>query len=309
MPETGAFGLYGTPPSDLADMSAGAIQFSPLIPGARSLEDQPDGSLSEFVMLAPPGTVERRYAMAQGLRALAPGAPFTVLAPKDKGGARLAKELKAFGCAIEPYSKHHHKICSGYRPEALEGIAQAIEDGAPRFVEDLGLWSQPGIFSWNRTDPGSAALIGQLPPLEGRGADFGCGAGLLAKTILGSPKVTQVILLDIDRRAIEAARRNIDDPRARIEWADVRQPGSLATLCPTALDFIVMNPPFHDGGAEDRALGQAFIAAAAGTLRKGGSLWLTANRHLPYEAVLRDTFSRVTLKVEEHGFKVYEARK
>ncbi len=301
--------VYGTPPSALADVPEGAIQVSPLIPGARSLEDQPDGSLSRFVMLAPPGTVERRYAMAQGLRALAPGAPFTVLAPKDKGGARLAKELKAFGCAFEPNSKHHHKICSGHRPETLEGIQEAIEDGAPRFLDELGLWSQPGIFSWNRLDPGSAALIGQLPPLEGRGADFGCGAGTLAKTILGGPKVTQITLIDIDRRATDAARRNIDDPRARIAWADIRQPGVLAGICPNALDFIVMNPPFHDGGAEDRALGQGFIAVAASVLRKGGTLWLTANRHLPYEAVLRDHFSRVTLRVEEHGFKVYEARK
>ena len=32
------------------------------------------------------------------------------------------------------------------------------------------------------------------------------------------------------------------------------------------LDFVVMNPPFHDGGTEDRSLGEAFIRRAAAVL-------------------------------------------
>ena len=46
------------------------------------------------------------------------------------------------------------------------------------------------------------------------------------------------------------------------------------------LDFVVMNPPFHDGGAEDKALGVAFIEAAARMLARRGACWLVANRHL-----------------------------
>ncbi|WP_304170846.1 methyltransferase, partial [Phenylobacterium aquaticum] len=64
-----------------------------------------------------------------------------------------------------------------------------------------------------------------------------------------------------------------------------------------------------DGGAEDRALGSAFIRAAGAMLGKGGTCWLVANRHLPYEATLNETFAKVTPKVEVGGFKVYEARK
>ena len=75
------------------------------------------------------------------------------------------------------------------------------------------------------------------------------------------------------------------------------------------LDFGVITPPFHDGGGEDRALGQAFIQRAAATLRKDGVLWLVANRHLPYEAVLKDAFARVTSNAEQGGYKVFEARR
>lgn len=299
-----SFGLLGVPHPDLAETPAGAVQFSPLVPGAGVLEEVIPASLTGFVMAAPPGTLERRYALALVLRALASGAPFTVMAPKERGGNRLAKELEAFGCAVEASSRRHQRICVTARPAQLnEAVDEAIAGGAPRRIESLGLYSQPGIFSWDRLDPGSALLLTALPAFTGRGADLGCGIGVLARTVLASPAVTQFALIDIDRRAIAAARRNVEDARATFHWADVRK------LPPQDLEFIVMNPPFHDGGVEDKALGQAFVQRAQQMLRDGGSLWLVANRHLPYEALLAGAFSTVTLRADGNGFKVYEATK
>ena len=304
MHDTKPSGAYGTPPAELAEVPEGAIQFSALIPGSARLEEQPEGSLRELVVLAPPGTVERRYVTALALRALAPGGSLTILAPKDKGGSRIAKELKGFGCEIQEASRRHHRICTTRRPSALIGTDEAIVEGGPRSDAVLGLWTWPGAFSWNRIDPGSALLEQTLPPLSGRGADFGCGIGILARTILASPKVENLALIDIDRRAVEMAARNLDDPRAQVRWADLRGGTDLK-----GLDFVVTNPPFHDGGAEDQSLGQAFIRRAAEALRPGGILWLVANRHLPYEAVLKTLFRRVTPKVEAAGYKIYEALK
>ena len=304
------FGVLGHPPPALVSVPPEARQLSPLAPGAADLAGVPDGTLAGMVMLAAPGTLERRHDLAAMLRALAPGAPFTVLAPKDMGGARLAGELAAFGCAVDESAKRHHRICTGVRPAACTGLQvntldAALAEGAPRRVEALGgLWSQPGIFSWNRLDPGSALLLEALPKLAGRGADLGCGIGVLAHGVLASDKVTALTLIDIDRRAVEAARRNVDDPRARFAWADVREGAGEA-----GLDFVVMNPPFHEAGSETRGLGQAFIRRAAEALRTGGQLWLTANRHLPYEGVLKDLFKSVRPVAEAHGFKVFEARK
>jgi 16S rRNA (guanine1207-N2)-methyltransferase len=298
-------GVYGAPPGELVEPGPGAIQFSPLVPGAEILEDEVDRSLAGMTMLAPPGTVERRYALAQSLRALTPDALLTVLAPKDKGGSRIGKELTAFGCAVTETSRRHHRICTTRRPPDPVGISEALEQGSPRVLEATGLWSQPGVFSWDRIDPGSASLVKHMPQLAGRGADLGCGIGYLSQAVLRSPGVTALDLVDIDRRAVDMARRNVGDLRARFSWADIKA-GAPAL---EKLDFVVMNPPFHDGGIEDKALGQTFVRRAADLLRRGGACWLTANRHLPYEGVMGPLFQRVVPIAEEGGYKIYMAVK
>jgi 16S rRNA (guanine1207-N2)-methyltransferase len=302
---TGRTGVYGTPPAEFLDLPVDAIQFSPLMPGASALELRDKGTLAAMKMLAPPGTLERRYAMALALRAVAPGGSFTALAPKDRGGSRLRKELQAFGCSVEETARRHHRIVVCATPANVTGLDDALANGGPRLVAGLDLWSQPGVFSWDRIDPGSALLMRHLPALSGRGTDFGCGIGVLARAVLASAKVEQITLIDIDQRAIKAAQRNLDDPRARFRWADVADPNpELAEL-----DFVVMNAPFHDAGTEDRALALGFVKRAAEILRNGGVCWLTANRHLPYEAAMKPLFKRVDLKIETGGYKIYEAHK
>jgi 16S rRNA (guanine1207-N2)-methyltransferase len=71
----------------------------------------------------------------------------------------------------------------------------------------------------------------------------------------------------------------------------------------------VTNPPFHQGRADLPELGRAFIVAAADALIAGGRLWLVANRHLPYEAVLNECFKTMRTVTTERGYKVIEAIK
>jgi 16S rRNA (guanine1207-N2)-methyltransferase len=295
--------VYGWPPAALAEGPAGAVQVSPLSPGARALEEIERGSAAAMVVAAPPGTIERRYVLALALRALRSGAELIALGPKEKGGARLRKELEAFGCEVAETSRAHHRICRTVRPETAVGLEAAIAAGGPQRLEGSGLWTQPGVFSWDRPDPGTEELAARLPLLSGRGADLGCGVGALAGRVLASADVEQLELVDIDQRAIEAARRNIEDPRAAFHWADAR------TADLRDLDFVVMNPPFHEHGREDRGLGLAFIRAAHRMLRKGGVLWMVANRRLPYEAELAGLFAAVTPRGEGGGYKVLEALK
>ena len=295
--------LYGRPPA-VFDPPGEAIQTSPLIPGATPLEDIAEGSADAIMIYAPPGVLERRYTLAMALKALRLGGRLDVMAPKDKGGSRLKKDLQAFGAEVGESAKAHHRRCVVIKGDGLTGLDEAVAGGAPRLVPGLDAWSQPGVFAWDRIDQGTALLAKTLPPLKGAGADLGCGYGALATVVLRSAAVTSLGLYDLDRRAIEAARRNVEDPRVTFAQADVR------TL-PTNgdLDFIVTNPPFHDGGAEDKRLGQSFIRQAAAMLGKGGVLWLVANRHLPYEAEINEAFKRVRMAADAGGYKVFEAVK
>ena len=295
--------LYGRPPA-VFDPPGAATQVSPLIPGSTPLEDVAEGSADAIMIYAPPGVLERRYTLALALRALKPGGRLDVMAAKDRGGSRLRKELEGFGLEVGESAKAHHRRCVVIRPETVVGLDAAIEAGAPRLVEGLEAWSQPGVFAWDRIDAGSLLLAQAMPPLKGAGADLGCGYGALATVALTSPAVTALRLIDLDRRAISAAKRNVTDPRASFEWADARTVAAAGDL-----DFVVTNPPFHDGGAEDRRLGQAFIRQAAAMLGKGGVLWLVANRHLPYEAELNAAFKRVRMAADAGGYKVFEAVK
>ncbi|WP_292043252.1 MULTISPECIES: class I SAM-dependent methyltransferase [unclassified Brevundimonas] len=295
--------IYGRPPA-VFDPPQSATQTSPLIPGSQALEAMADGSAEEITVYAPPGAVERRYVLAQALRVLKVGGRLDVMAPKDKGGSRLAKELKSFGLTFSEEAKAHHRRAKLARPEQVEALDEAIKGGAPRIVPGLEAWSQPGIFAWDRIDTGTALLADALPALKGKGIDLGCGYGALATVVLRSTAVTSLRMVDLDRRAIDAAQQNVSDERASFEWADVRTLEADGTL-----DFVVSNPPFHDGGIEDKRLGQKFIRKSAELLKKGGVAWIVANRHLPYEKDLNEVFKRVTMVADQNGFKIFEAVK
>jgi len=118
--------LYGRPPA-VFDPPTTATQTSPLIPGSTALETVAPGSADGAMLYAPPGAVERRYTLALALKALTPSGRLDVMAPKDKGGSRLGKELKAFGLEVIETAKAHHRRCVVIRPETVEGLDAAIE--------------------------------------------------------------------------------------------------------------------------------------------------------------------------------------
>ena len=295
--------VYGAPLAELVDVPADARQCSPLYTQSAALEDCPDSSLDAFFIYAPGGALERKFILAHALRALKPSGELTVMAPVKRGGQRLKSDLETMGCAPSVSSKRHHKIAVCQPPDNLAAVHEMIEDSGPRLHDDLGLWTQPGVFSWDRPDPGSLLLMEALPELTGQGADLGCGLGVLAHRILQSEAVTSLTLVDIDRRAIEMAWRNVGDERIRVDWRDVRE--GLGEL--KDLDFVVMNPPFHDTGEENKSLGKTFIKRASEALKKGGVCWIVANRHLPYEDTLDQHFKSWRKVSDEQGYKVIEA--
>ena len=120
--------------------------------------------------------------------------------------------------------------------------------------------------------------------------------------MLRHPGVEVLHLVEADHAALDCARRNVTDPRARFHWAD-----ATTFRLPEPVNGVVMNPPFHEGRAADPHLGARFIRAAAGLLTGAGRLWMVANRHLPYEAALSELFADVQEIGGDNRFKVITA--
>lgn len=244
---------------------------------------------------------EENFAnIARGWALLASGGRLVCAGANDDGAASLERQTgKALGL-VDSLSKFHSRVFwieRGERgpPDYWQSLARLQPVGDGSFV------SQPGIFSWDHVDDGSALLARYLPAdLTGHVADFGCGWGYLARTVLArSPGVTTIDLIDAEHRALEAARANISDPRARFHWLDLT-----TEMPPSTYDAVVCNPPFHAGRAAEPALGQKVIEAAARALKPGGRFYMVANRGLPYEHLLKASFTSFTTLTDNNKFRV-----
>jgi 16S rRNA (guanine1207-N2)-methyltransferase len=275
----------------------------------------PDERFDLVLALPPRQREERRAMLAQALDHVAADGVL-VAAVGNRDGARSAQDdLAHLAGPVMHLSKYKCRVFwvqpEPARVDADLSLAWQALDALRATVD--GMVARPGLFAWDRIDPASALLAEHLPTgLSGRVSDLGAGAGYLAMQVARRcPKVTHITLYEADARALSAAQANMEAvsrggtraPEVAMHWHDV-----LAGL-PERFDAIVTNPPFHQGHADQPELGRGFIVAAAGALHAGGRLLMVANRHLAYEATLRERFARAHVVVERDGFKVIEARR
>ena len=258
----------------------------------------PEPPYAGAIVCLPRSREAARALIARAAAEVAPGGVVAVDGQKTDGIDTALKDLRGRVDLSESLSKAHGKLASFVAgPELSDWLAR------PHQLE--GFQTLPGIFSADGPDRGSVLLAGALPAkLGGKVADLGAGWGFLAAEILKRPGVKRLDLVEAEGDALDCARVNITDPRTRFHWADA------TTWRPeTLLDVVVMNPPFHTGREADPALGAAFIRAARRMLAPSGELWLVANRHLPYDAVLSESFLEVRDVAGDGGFRVIQAIK
>nr|WP_252733773.1 class I SAM-dependent methyltransferase [Paracoccus marinaquae] len=259
-----------------------------------------EGGFDTALVVLPRAKPEARARIADAAARLAPGAALWIDGQKTDGVDSMLKDLRSLAPIDEVHSKAHGKIFRVTLPEGdwlpTDWAAQAHE-AAPGFV------TRPGVFSADGIDPGSALLARHLPErLPARMVDLGAGWGWLAAQALSHPGVEVMHLVEAGHEALESARENITDPRARFHWADARD-----FALPEPVNGVIMNPPFHEGRRADPKLGAAFIATAARLLTGAGRLWMVANRHLPYETVLAGHFAQVAEIGGDSRYKIIEA--
>jgi 16S rRNA (guanine1207-N2)-methyltransferase len=289
----------------------------PFKPRAAALEnagfqlvDAMDGE-RDLVFLVPERQREQTLAdVARAFEVLKPGGWLVTALHNDWGARRLQQYIESVAGPTVCLTKKHCRVFWLRKPQNLhtETLASWAEAGQLRREIEGHWWSKPGLFSWNHIDTGSQLLVDHLPNnLQGTGADLGGGWGFLtAKALEKNAEISSMHLYEADKIAVEAARRNIGNvkvmARTQCRWHDVTQ-----GVEQRRYDFVIMNPPFHEGRAAEPMLGMKFIAAAALALKPEGELWMVANRTLPYEEVLEEAFGSWEKVIEDQGFKVMHA--
>lgn len=266
-----------------------------------------DGASYDYVFcVIPKQKEEALYRIAQGVKSLKSGGLLVSAAANDAGAKRLEKWFEDAGLKPQSLSKSKCRIVWAHNQNINEAaIDKYIKDGSKQQItlDEKIFTTKPGIFSWNKIDLGSRILMEHIPEnLRGTGADFGCGYGYLSREILERSDIKKLYAIDADYDALECARDNLKDfDQVDYLWADLTE--KQKQVLP--LDWIVMNPPFHQGKETKIDAGQAFIKNAAGSLKKSGVLYMVANAHLPYENLLESLFSGVQKLYEGQGFKVF----
>lgn len=262
-----------------------------------------------ILLLAPKNITETQHNIALAQTVLKSGGLLIAAADNKAGGTRLKKilECAGFKAPLEA-SKNKARVCWAQGAPPSHEAQKWLEDGKAQPVLNGSYISRPGIFGWNKIDKGSELLLQNLPhDVKGKGADYGCGYGYLSKNILEKyRKIKQITAIDADARALECCTENLKSHETvHYIWADL----TAAKPPISNLDFIVMNPPFHEGKKESSEIGKAFIQNAHSALARNGRLFMVANAHLPYEDMLHDIFFKMEKLHEGGGFKIFAATK
>ncbi|NUB44707.1 class I SAM-dependent methyltransferase [Fertoebacter nigrum] len=260
------------------------------------------GPYAAAMVCLPRAKAEARALLAAAAAQVAPGGPVIVDGQKTDGVDAVYKELRALRPVSEALSKAHGRLFTFAAGPDVSG--PGLEDWAAQPTTiDGGFQTLPGVFSADGPDRGSVLLAQALPDrIPGHVVDLGAGWGYLSRAVLARSGVKKLDLVEAEAAALECARLNITDERARFHWADAMQ------FHPArAVDAVVCNPPFHAAREADPAIGMGFVQAAARMLQPGGTLWLVANRHLPYAATLTTLFTEVEEIGGDSAFRVIRA--
>lgn len=229
-----------------------------------------------------------------------------MLCAENQYGARgLESHVRDITDDLSSFSKAKCR-CMSFRSSSVNNpklVEQWRQQSAVSDVPDLGLLSQPGLFSWDQADKGSELLLQFIPAsLRGTGMDLCCGNGFLAHNISRhSPDIQHLHMVDHDQLALTCAESNLADSSMphTCHWLD-----ATTEPLPQSLDWIVCNPPFHQHQQQNVELGQIIIQRACDALKRGGELWIVANRKLPYEHVLTEKLGKVEILGQQQGYKI-----
>jgi 16S rRNA (guanine1207-N2)-methyltransferase len=275
----------------------------------------PDGGYDWAVLRLPKSRDELAMHLHLVGGSLRPGAPLLLYGARDEGIGPAAD-------ALAEVAGYVTTLRIKARCRVLQGLVEAPGDlradyGDWRVTSALRLgpasppvegWvSYPGLFgavalASGEPDPGTALLLSALPrpPAGARILDFGSGTGVIAAGIRADHPDVDLTLMDHDALAVEAGRENV--PRAEHVL------GASLMDAPDGFDWIVSNPPYHQGKGESMAVVDDLVDGATQVLKRKGRLFMVVQRRLKVGERVAGVLRGVEVLAEDGTYQVLGAR-
>lgn len=174
--------------------------------------------------------------------------------------------------------------------------------------EKFRFQTDAGVFSKSEVDFGSRLLIEafQDSTIDGPVLDVGCGYGPIGMTVAKISPQKQVHMVDVNTRAIELAKTNVE--KNDISNVQIYESDGLSAVEASGFSAILTNPPIRAG----KETVFRFYEEAAKKLADGGSLWVVIQKKqgAPSTQVkLEELFGEVKVVDKKKGYFIFEARK
>ncbi|MDQ0352409.1 16S rRNA (guanine1207-N2)-methyltransferase [Alkalibacillus filiformis] len=165
-----------------------------------------------------------------------------------------------------------------------------------------------GVFSKKQIDYGTRVLIDQFesPEIEGDLLDVGCGYGPIGVVLAKSNKNHNVVMIDINERAVNLANQNIEKNGVTNATAYVSD--GLSGVKQKGFAAIVTNPPFRAG--KDVVVN--IIEESREKLKEDGYFWLVAQKKQGAPSLknkMEEVFGNVEVVKRDKGYYVLKSKK
>ncbi|WP_010652104.1 class I SAM-dependent methyltransferase [Oceanobacillus massiliensis] len=166
--------------------------------------------------------------------------------------------------------------------------------------------SDVGVFSKNEVDFGSRLLINQFqePDIAGEILDLGCGYGPIGISIAGSYPERQVIMVDINERALSLAEKNAS--LNQVANTAVVKSDRFSGLVERSFAAILTNPPIRAG----KQVVHKMFEDSKAALLPNGELWVVIQKKQGAPSAMEkieNLFGNVEVVARDKGYYILRA--